>query len=97
LTGASLAEQLRADLASRLAGSERFVTAGNRQEADAVFQGSVSESEDKLSVTVRLDLVDPAGHVIWSFAKTGKHEQFANMANQIVKELMKDSRRNERR
>jgi hypothetical protein len=87
----SLSRQLRQSLIEKLEATGRFTVVTNRTDADAVFQGSIGSGTNRSS-TVKLDLVDRSGKVIWSFAHptVRRVSNAQETAAQIVKALLKD-------
>jgi hypothetical protein len=72
----AFSRELRENLIRELAATQLAVTA-NRQEADAVLNGSVRQSSSQNQSIVSLELINVAGEVIWSFEgkrfATAKH------------------------
>jgi hypothetical protein len=87
----SFSRELRQGLSEKLEATGRFTVVTNRADADAVFQGSITDGANRAS-TVRLDLVDRSGKIIWSLSFSRAVRPFSNTQDasaQIVKALLK--------
>src|SRR5213080_3544511 len=90
---------LRETLMQQLQTSNRFVVVTNRDDADAVFKGSVGQaSPRRVNSSAVLELVNAGGEVVWSSAVVkGKQDDPAEASAEIVRVLLRDTRRLERR
>jgi hypothetical protein len=98
----SFSRELRENLMAALQGSHRFEVVGNRDEADAVFKGSVRQILNQgSSLSIVLELVNVRGQVIWSLTSQ-KHgtilsSNAADASAAISKVLLHDIRTLERK
>ena len=92
-------QQLRETLMQQLQTSNRFVVVTNRDDADAVFKGSVGQASQRgVNSSAVLELVNAGGEVVWSSAVVkGKQDDPAEASAEIVRVLLRDTRRLERR
>lgn len=96
----ALSQQFRDQLAAALRTNRRLTVTANRDDADAVLKGKMTTTRaEQVSATVRL--VNADGKVIWPVKGSviGKQYQgaIATVASQIVKDLLADIEKAERK
>ena len=86
----SVSQELRQGLIAAAQLSEYFTVTANRNESNAVFQGTLI-NQTKSSI-LKLELVDRSGTVIWSFSRRLRKQSLNSreISAQIVSMLLKD-------
>lgn len=94
------ATDLRTQLIAALRAQTRLTLTGNRNEADAVLKGRIITTRDQ-QVTLTTRLVNEAGTVVWPVKGPLSGRQYQGTINtvaaQIVKDLLADMQKAERR
>jgi hypothetical protein len=80
-----LSEQLRKLLVTGL--TNHFVVVANRDEADTVFKGSVTQVNNGRTLEISVEMVNVSGQSIWSFSTKHGREKFSNAADASAKVL----------
>jgi hypothetical protein len=71
-----------------LQSSGRFVVVQNPVEADALFRGSVKQTGDNLSLTIRL--INAEGKIIWPLSGRKPGRTYSGHSKDIAARVMKD-------
>jgi len=90
-------QQLREDLIQKLQTSKHFVVVSNRDDADAVFTGSIGEVRQGANVPAVLELINVPGEVVWSLREKQLSSNPSEASAAILRVLLRDARRFERR
>jgi hypothetical protein len=95
---APLSQQVRAILIERLQASNRFTVVQNRDEADAVFKGTVTGVENGAEkASLNLQLVNIAGQVLWPRTTRKYTGLVTEVCDKLLQDLLADVQRLERK
>ena len=93
----ALSEQARAALIERLQASQRFTVIENRDQADAVFKGTVKHvGQDSAKASLNLQLVNADGQVLWPRTTSGYAGLVADVCAKFVQDLLNEVQKLER-
>lgn len=85
---ALLSKQFRELLINSLHSSSRFVVVQNPDQADALFRGSVKQTGESLSLTIRL--VNAEGNIIWPLSGRKPGRKYSGQTKDIAARILKD-------
>ncbi len=94
----TLSQQVRAILIERLQASKRFTVVQNRDEADAVFKGAITQVDGGAEkASLNLQLVNIAGQVLWPKTTSNYIGLATEIPDRLLQDLLAELQRLERK